>query len=61
MSNFRRRTIVPRFMVTMGVALMGAAYFELHLMPEPYQMSLGGLFGFLGTFWFLHASGIFKS
>ena len=61
MSNFRRRTIVPRFLVTMGVALMGAAYFQVHLMPEPYQMSLGGLFSFLGAFWFLRASGIFNS
>lgn len=62
MSNFRRKTILPRLMVTVGVALIAASvFFKIQLITEPYQTTLGGLLAFLGVFWFLQVSGIFRN
>ncbi|CUH82890.1 hypothetical protein TM5383_00072 [Thalassovita mediterranea] len=60
MSNFRKRTIMPRFLITIGVALLGAAYAHIELLPDPYQAMLGGLLSFFGAFWYLHAIGLFR-
>jgi hypothetical protein len=60
MSNSQKRTIIPRFLITIGVAFLGAAFVELRLIPAPFQATLGALLCFLGAFWYLHAVGLFK-
>jgi hypothetical protein len=60
MSNFRRKTIIPRFLVTIGLGLFGAALSGLEFIEQSLQASLGGLLVFLGAFLYLRASAVFK-
>jgi len=57
MSGSYRATLLPRLLVLLGVLLIAlGTFFDVNLLPEPAQTTLGGALALAGIVWFVVVS-----